>query len=131
MISPPIKAHQARQVVRGRWGIEQPPLVAKQLLGAHRQFVHAPEMCFRLPELIFVAGAALTYLAATTPPFPTGWWDKHPKPSAGRLRRELSKVALPDLSLPDPLRKKNSQTFQLPKGFHHALAIARSLPYVT
>jgi hypothetical protein len=42
---------QAYQVVRGRWGVEQPPLGAKQLLGAHRQFVYAPDMRFRLPEL--------------------------------------------------------------------------------
>jgi hypothetical protein len=124
-------AHQARQVVRGRWGIEQPPLVAKQLLGGHRQFVHDPQMCFRLPELIFVAGAALTYLAAQSHPIPTGWWDKSPKPTAGRLRRELSKVALPDLTMPDQLRKKNSKTVQLPKGFHPALAAARFHAFVT
>jgi len=49
-----------RLVVRGRWGIEQPPLVAKQLLGGHRQFVHEPDMCYRFPELIFVAGATVT-----------------------------------------------------------------------
>ena len=124
-------AYQARQVVRGRWGIEQPPLVAKQLLGGHRQFVHAPEMCFRLPELIFVAGAALTYLAATSDPISTGWWDKHPKSTAGRLRRELSKVALPDLSPPAQLREKNSETLQLPKGLHPALAAARLQIYPT
>lgn len=118
-------AQQARQVVRGRWGIEQPPLVAKQVLGGHRQFVHDPQMCFRLPELIFVAGAALTYLAATCDPIPTGWWDKHPKPTAGRLRRELSKVALSDFPHPTQLCKKNSKTLQLPVGFHPALAAAR------
>jgi len=124
-------AHQARQVVRGRWGIEQPPLVAKQLLGGHRQFVHDPQMCFRLPELIFVAGAALTYLAATSDPIPTGWWDKHPKPTAGRLRRELSKVALSDFPLPAQLRKKNSKTLHLPVGFHPALAAARLQTFLT
>ncbi|NJM40108.1 MAG: hypothetical protein HC853_04750 [Anaerolineae bacterium] len=124
-------AQQARQVVRGRWGIEQPPLIAKQLLGGHRQFVHHPQMCFRLPELIFVAGAALTYLAATSDPISTGWWDKSPKPTAGRLRRELSKVALSDLQPPDQLRKKNSTTLHLPKGFHPASAAARSQICVT
>lgn len=124
-------AQQARQVVRGRWGIEQPPLVAKQLLGGHRQFVHAAEMCFRLPELMIVAGAALTYLAATTDPIPTGWWDKHPKSTAGRLRRALSKVALPDIPRPAQLRVKHSPTDQLPKGFHPALAAARQNVYAT
>ena len=120
-------AHQARQVVRGRWGIEQPPLVAKQLLGGHRQFVHHPEMCFRLPELIFVAGAALTYLAATADPIPTGWWDKRPKPTAGRLRRQLSKVLLSDFTLPPKLRIKNSKTEHLSNGFHPVLAASRPL----
>jgi hypothetical protein len=120
-------AQQARQVVRSRWGIEQPPLVAKQLLGGHREFVHAPEMCFRLPELIFVASAALTYLAATIDPISTGWWDTNPKRTAGRLRRALSKLALSDFSHPGQLREKNSKTDQLPKGFHPALAIARLL----
>jgi hypothetical protein len=124
-------AHQARQVVRGRWGIEQPPLVAKQLLGGHRQFVHDPDMCFRLPELVFVAGAALTCLAATSDPIPTGWWDQSPKPTAGRLRRALSKVALPDLAPPAQLREKNSITVQLPKGFHPALTAARLKTFVT
>jgi hypothetical protein len=88
-------------------------------------------MCFRLPELIFVAGAALTYLAATADPIPTGWWDKAPKPTAGRLRRALSRVALPDLSPPDQLRKKNSKTLHLPRGFHPALAAARCHALVT
>jgi hypothetical protein len=119
-------AQQARQVVRGRWGIEQPPLVAKQLLGGHRQFVHAPDMCYRLPELIFVAGAALTYLAATCEPIATGWWDTSPKRTAGRLRRELAKVPLADLPRPVQLREKNSKTDHLPHGFHPALAAARA-----
>lgn len=121
-------AQQARQVVRGRWGIEQPPLVAKQLLGGHRQFVHAPDMRYRFPELIFVAAATLTYLAATCKPIATGWWDTRPKRTAGRLRRELSKVPFPDLPRPDQLREKNSITLHLPKGFHPALAAARSAP---
>ena len=54
---------EAYQVVKARWGIEQAPLVSKQLLGAHRLFVHNAEMCYRLPELVFVAGAIPTYLA--------------------------------------------------------------------
>jgi len=33
-----------------RWSVEQIPLVAKQMLGLHRQFVFAPESCNRLPE---------------------------------------------------------------------------------
>lgn len=62
-----------------RWPVEQIPLVAKQMLGLHRQFVFAPESCNRLPELAFLLGNILTYLAAVLPPMPTGFWDKHPK----------------------------------------------------
>jgi len=62
-----------------RWPVEQPPLVAKQMLGLHRQFVFTPVSCQRLPELALLAGNILTYLAATLPPIPTGFWDRHPK----------------------------------------------------
>ena len=62
-----------------RWPVEQIPLVAKQMLGLHRQFVFAPESCYRLPELAFLLGNILTYLAAVLPPMPTGFWDRHPK----------------------------------------------------
>ncbi|MBV7332097.1 hypothetical protein KFU94_28480 [Chloroflexi bacterium TSY] len=34
-----------------RWPVEPPPLASKQMIGLHRQFVHADEACFRLPEL--------------------------------------------------------------------------------
>ena len=62
-----------------RWPVEQIPLVAKQMLGLHRQFVFAPESCCRLPELAFLLGNILTYLATLLPPLPTGFWDRHPK----------------------------------------------------
>ena len=62
-----------------RWPIEQVPLVAKQMLGLQRQFVFAPESCQRLPELALLAANILTYLAATLPPLPTGFWDRCPK----------------------------------------------------
>jgi hypothetical protein len=62
-----------------RWPVEQIPLVAKQMLGLHRQFVFAPESCCRLPELALLLANVLTYLAAVLPPMPTGFWDRHPK----------------------------------------------------
>lgn len=62
-----------------RWPIEQVPLVAKQMLGLQRHFVFAPESCQRLPELALLAANILTYLAATLPPLPTGFWDRYPK----------------------------------------------------
>jgi hypothetical protein len=68
-----------------RWPVEQIPLVAKQTLGLQRQFVFAPESCQRLPELALVATNILTYLAATSPPMPTGFWDRCPK-----KRRDVS-----------------------------------------
>jgi hypothetical protein len=62
-----------------RWPIEQIPLVAKSLLGCHRQFVYAPTSCWRLGELAFFVGNLLTWLAATGSAFPAGYWDRHPK----------------------------------------------------
>ena len=38
------------------------------MIGAERQFVHAPETCQRLPEMALLAGACLSYAAATLPP---------------------------------------------------------------
>ena len=62
-----------------RWSVEQVPLVAKQMLGLHRQFVFAAESCYRLPELALLLANILTYLATVLPPMPTGFWDRHPK----------------------------------------------------
>ena len=55
--------------------------------GPARQFVHAPETVQRLPELTLLAGAVLTYAAATGPAVPTGSWDRVPQRTPGRLRR--------------------------------------------
>jgi len=104
-------------IYRDRWPVEQPPLAGKQMVGLHRSFVFAYESCFRLPELALLAGAILTYVAAVLPPFPTGFWDRTPKPTPGRLRRVLAQAELPNLTVFDPeLRKKNSVTDHLPKG---------------
>lgn len=83
-------------VLRGlfwdRWPVEQVPLAGKQMLGGARQFVFAPQSCQRLPELNLLAGAIVTYLAATLPAAPTGFWDRNPKPTPGRLRRLLARA---------------------------------------
>lgn len=124
----PLSAQQAYAVMDGRWGAEHLPLVSKQILGAHRSFVFEPEMCFRLPELSFVAAAILMVVAASCEPMPTGWWDTRPKPTAGRLRRQLRKVGhLRVLDTPPKLRKKNSYTAHLPPGFHSAIKKGRKL----
>lgn len=102
---------------KARWPIEQPPLAAKQMIGAERQFVSALESCQRLPELSLLAGSVLTYLAATLPAVPTGFWDRNPKPTPGRLRRLLAGVPFPyTYPLPERLRKKASVVTHLPKG---------------
>lgn len=106
-------------IYRDRWSVEQPPLAGKQMVGLQRAFVFALESCFRLPELALLAGAILTYVAAVLPPFPSGFWDRTPKPTPGRLRRVLAQAEFPNLTDFDPeLRKKNSATDHLPKGIN-------------
>jgi hypothetical protein len=102
---------------RDRWPIEQWPLAGKQMLGAVRQFVFAPESRQRLPELVLLAGAVLSYAAATAPAIPTGFWDRRPRATPGRLRRALAEVDFSHLrALPGAFRKKASPTAHLPKG---------------
>jgi hypothetical protein len=114
-----IKPETAYHIYRDRWPVEQPPLAAKQMIGLHRQFVFAQASCFRLPELSLVAGAILTYIAAVMPPMPSGFWDRTPKATPGRLRRLLNQADFPTLPVDDlQLRKKNSVTDHLPKGIH-------------
>ena len=100
-----------------RWPVEQVPLVAKQMLGLHRQFVFAPESCQRLPELAMLVGNILSYLALVLPPLPTGFWDRRPQKTTGRLRRLLARAEFPQVALSHgQIRKKNSVTAHLPKG---------------
>lgn len=109
---------QIRAVYRDRWPVEQLPLAAKQMVGAARQFVHAPETCQRLPELALLAGSLLSYAAATLPATPTGFWDRQPRPTPGRLRRVLARWPFPhDVPLLPRLRRKASLTDHLPKGW--------------
>ena len=112
-----LSAQQAHAFYLDRWGIEHPPLVAKQLLGAQRQFVFADEARQRLPELSLLAGSILSYVAAGEVAIPTGFWDRNPKSTPGRLRRLLTKVRFPlDFPLPERLREKHSRTDHLSKG---------------
>ncbi len=100
-----------------RWPVEQLPLSAKQMIGAVRQFVHTDQTVQRLPELSLLAGAILTYVAAKLPPIPTGFWDRAPKSTPGRLRRVLTGHPFPaNLPLSARIRKKESVTAHLPKG---------------
>jgi len=101
-----------------RWPVEQIPLSAKQMLGTHRQLVHNPESVLRLPELALLAGSIISFLAATFPPVPSGFWDRHPKRTPGRFRRALFGQPFPkDALSSDQLRVKRSVTDHLPKGY--------------
>jgi hypothetical protein len=114
----PCSAQAVQTLYRDRWPVEQLPLAAKQMIGAARQFVSAPETCQRLPELAVLAGTLLSYAAATAPAIPTGFWDRRPQPTPGRLRRALARVPFPhDFPLPAHLRVKNAPTAHLPTGF--------------
>lgn len=105
------------QFYLSRWPVEQVPLVAKQLLGMHRQFVFAHQSCWRLGELAFFIGNVLAWLAATLPPVATGFWDRQPKRTPGRLRRRLGQTVFSNDWLSQPqLRKKESVTDHLAKG---------------
>lgn len=122
----PLPAAELLAFYRERWPIEQVPLVAKQLLGTQRQFVWAAAARQRLPELALLAGSLLMYLAATHPAQATGFWDRTPQPTAGRLRRVLARLDISQLiPLPSQLRKKASVTAHLPKGID---ACRRSAP---
>jgi hypothetical protein len=113
----PLSGAQAQAMYRDRWPVEGLPLWAKQMLGAARQFVFSPTSRQRLPELALLAGSILAYTAATQPALSTGFWDRAPRPTPGRLRRLLAQVHCEDLQeLPEHLRKKQSPTAHLPTG---------------
>ena len=100
-----------------RWPVEQVPLVAKQRIGLCRQYVFNPECCWRLPELAILAGNMLTHVAHTLPPMPTGYWDRFPKKTAGRLQQTLNRGGRPEISqLDSKIRPKASISTHLPKG---------------
>ena len=112
-----IEPATVKALYHDRWPVEQIPLSAKQMVGAHRQFVFAQESIQRLPELALLAGSIQSFLAASMPLIPTGFWDRNPKPTPGRLRRALFGQLFPSSSpLPQRIRKKNSVTDHLPKG---------------
>jgi len=113
----PVSAYALWCLYRDRWPIEQLPLAAKQMVGAHRAFVFGGESRYRLPELALLAGNILAYVAATAAAVATGFWDRHCRPTCGRLRRVLLQVHFSEVPVPTgSLRKKASVTVHLPKG---------------
>lgn len=124
-----VTPEQVRAIYRDRWPVEQIPLAAKQMIGAARQFVHAPETCQRLPELALLAGSVLSHAAASLPATPTGFWDRQPKPTPGRLRRVLARWPFPnDAPLLPRLRQKASRTDHLPTGWFGQRRPAAPIP---
>jgi hypothetical protein len=113
----PVSAYALWCLYRDRWPVEQLPLAAKQMIGAHRAFVFGNESRHRLPELALLAGNVLAYVAATSAAVATGFWDRHCRPTCGRLRRVLLRVDFSEIPVPaGRLRKKASVTAHLPKG---------------
>jgi len=113
----PVSASALWCLYRDRWPVEQVPLAAKQMLGAHRAFVCGGESRHRLPEVALLAGHVLAYVAATAAAVATGLWDRCCRPTCGRLRRVLLRVDFSEIPVPaGPLRKKMSVTAHLPKG---------------
>ena len=105
------------QLYKDRWSIEQLPLAAKQMLGAERSFVFGQDSRQRWPVLALLAGNLLSYVAATSAPVATGFWDRCARPTCGRIRRVLSQLHFCDLPTFSPrFRKKNSPTDHLTKG---------------
>ena len=91
--------------------------IQNTMLGLHRHFVSNFNCCRRLPELALLAGNMLTHVAMMLPPLPTGFWDRRPKRTPGRLRRALALNGLPQNHVFDPrIRPKASISAHLPKG---------------
>jgi hypothetical protein len=102
------------------YGMRQPveglPQTGKYILsgGGGTHYVHHLTAMQRLPALSLVFGSLLKYVAATEPPFRTGFWDRVLKPTYGRLSRHLKKVGI---SLSEQLFKKASATACLPVSY--------------
>jgi DDE family transposase len=112
-----VSAYALWHLYKDRWPIEQLPLVAKTILGAERAFVFGPDSRVRLPQLALLAGNLLAYVAATSVPVASGFWDRCARPTCGRLRRVLNRLDFSQLPVPEgQLRKKKSVTAHLPKG---------------
>lgn len=106
----------AYKIYATRWPVEGLPQAGKYILSGGRgtHYVHHPAAMQRLPLLSLIFGSLLKYVAATLPPFRTGFWDRRLKPTYGRLLRHLKKVGLP---LSGQLFKKGSVTAHLPVGY--------------
>jgi len=119
-----LKPEAAYKIYVARWPVEGLPQTGKYILsgGTGTHYVHHPTAMQRLPALSLIFGSLLKYVAATLPPFRTGFWDRVLKPTYGRLLRHLKKVGIP---LSGQLFKKGSVTAHLPVGYD-AIRLAKT-----
>jgi len=111
-----LKPEAAYKIYVSRWPVEGLPQTGKYILsgGSGTHYVHHPTAMQRIPVLSLIFGSLLKYVAATLPPFRTGFWDRVLKPTYGRLLRHLKKVGIP---FSRQLFKKSSVTAHLPVGY--------------
>jgi len=88
-----LEPEAAYKIYVTRWPVEGLPQAGKYMLsgGTGTHYVHHPTAMQRLPMLSLIFGSLLKYVAATLPPFRTGFWDRLLKPTYGRLLRHLKK----------------------------------------
>ncbi len=111
-----LEPESAPRIYAARWPVEGLPQTGKYILsgGTGTHYVHHLTAMERLPVLSLLFGSLLKYVAATLPPFRTGFWDRAAKATYGRLLRHLRKVGIP---LSGQLFKKESSTAHLPIGY--------------
>ena len=92
-----LKPDAGRKIYAARWSVEGLPQTGKYILsgGGGTHYVHHSTAMKRLPTLSLVFGSLLKYVAATLPPFRTGFWDRVLLPTYGRLLRHLKKSWYP------------------------------------
>ncbi len=119
-----LTAQSLQAIYPERWPIEGIPQAGKYILsgGGGRHYVHHPTAITRLPALSMIFGSLFKYLAAISPPFRSGFWDRAAKPTYGRLMKHLKKVGLP---ISSQLSKKASSTAHLRHGYE-AVRLARA-----
>ena len=119
-----LEPEAAPKIYAARWPVEGLPQTGKYILSGGRgtHYVHHSMAMKRLPVLSLLFGSLLKYVAATSPPFRTGFWDHAAQPTYGRLLRHLRKVGIP---LSGQLFKKESVTAHFPVGYE-AIRLSRA-----
>jgi len=119
-----LEPEAAPKIYAARWPVEGLPQTGKYILsgGGGTHYVHHFSAMQRLPVLSLLFGSLLKYVAATSPPIRTGFWDRVVQPTYGRLLRHFKKVGIP---LSEQLFKKESVTAHLPVGYE-AIRLSRA-----